>query len=140
MADIRHRVGIDAPRERVYEAVATVEGLSTWWTGTVDGDPSAGGRLRFFFSRPEPGAVMEVTEALPGERVAWRCVEGPQEWVGTEITFDMRDGDGETVLAFAHTGWREPVEFMSHCSTKWAYFLLGLKAWQDGGAPTAYPG
>ncbi len=35
--------------------------------------------------------------------------------------------------------WREPVEFMAHCSTKWAYFLLGLKAGLEGGEYTAYP-
>ena len=28
MADIRHRVGINAPKERVYEALATVGGLT----------------------------------------------------------------------------------------------------------------
>jgi hypothetical protein len=28
---------------------------------------------------------------------------------------------------FRHEGWREPVAFMSHCSTKWATFLMSLK-------------
>jgi hypothetical protein len=28
---------------------------------------------------------------------------------------------------------------MHHCSTKWAYFLLGLKAGLEGGAATPYP-
>ncbi len=37
MADIRHRVGIAAPRERVYRALATREGLSGWWTRDVRG-------------------------------------------------------------------------------------------------------
>ena len=32
-----------------------------------------------------------------------------------------------------------PVEFMRHCSTKWAYYLLGLKAGCEGGAATPYP-
>ena len=38
MADIRHRVGIDAPRERVYQALATRDG-----TGRVV-DPGRQGR------------------------------------------------------------------------------------------------
>ena len=29
---------------------------------------------------------------------------------------------------------------MHHCSTKWAYFLLGLKSGLEGGAATPYPG
>ena len=51
-----------------------------------------------------------------------------------------RSPTGETVLLFTHADWREPVEFMHHCSTKWAYFLLGLKAGFEGGSATPYPG
>jgi len=28
---------------------------------------------------------------------------------------------------------------MYHCSTKWGYFLLGLKAGLEGGQPSPYP-
>jgi hypothetical protein len=28
---------------------------------------------------------------------------------------------------------------MYHCSTKWGYFLLGLKAWLERGESSAYP-
>jgi hypothetical protein len=30
-------------------------------------------------------------------------------------------------LLFTHAKWKEPVEFMHHCSTKWATFLLSLR-------------
>ena len=76
MADIRHRVGITAPRDQVYEAVATTEGLSRWWTRDTAGDPAAGSKLEFYFGQPEPAAAMEVTGLVPGQRVAWRCVQG----------------------------------------------------------------
>ena len=139
MASIRHRVGIAAPQARVYEALTTKEGLSQWWTRDVDGDPSLGGTLRFFFSSPEPSAGMEVAELAPTEHVEWRCVQGPDEWVGTTLTFDLKDSAGETVVLFAHADWREPVEFMYHCSTKWGQLLLGLKTWLEGGASSVYP-
>ncbi len=140
MADIRHRVGITASQQQVYEALATKEGLSHWWTREVKGDPSPGGTLQFFFGGSEPGAVMEVSDLAPGHHVGWRCVGGADEWVGTTFSFDLKPGEeGETVLLFTQAGWREPVEFMHHCSTKWAYFLLGLKAWLEGGEMTAYP-
>lgn len=140
MADIRHRVGIAAPQARVYEALTTKEGLSGWWTREVKGDPQLGGTLQFYFGGSEPGAVMEVTALEPAHHVGWRCIGGADEWVGTNFTFDLKSADGETVLLFTQAGWREPVEFMYHCSTKWAYFLLGLKAWLEGGAATPYPG
>lgn len=139
MADIRHRVGIAAPEARVYEALTTTEGLSGWWTHNVVGDPNLGGRLQFFFGGSEPGAIMEVVALDPTHHVEWRCVQGADEWIGTTITFDLKPADSETVVLFKQANWREPVEFMYHCSTKWAYFLLGLKAGLEGGKATPYP-
>ncbi|HUY78543.1 MAG TPA: SRPBCC domain-containing protein [Ktedonobacterales bacterium] len=139
MADIRHRVGIAAPQEWVYRALTTPEGLAGWWTSDVRGDPTQGGVLEFYFSGSEPGAVMEVAEATPTNHVRWRCRGGAEEWVGTDVTFDLKTDGGETVLLFTHANWREPVEFMYHCSTKWAYFMLSLKGWVEAGMGNAYP-
>jgi hypothetical protein len=138
MEEIRHRVGIRAPRAQVAARLTTTEGIATWWTRDVAGDASAGGELKLFFGGSEPSLVMDVLEA--GEdRVVWRGVAGAEEWIGGTITFDLDDADDETVLKFTHS-WREPVEFMYHCSTKWAFFLLGLKASLEGGEGTPFPG
>jgi uncharacterized protein YndB with AHSA1/START domain len=139
MADIRHRVGIKAPVERVYHALATTNGLACWWTKDVKGVSQAGEKLKFFFGHPEPAAVMEVTELVPDRRVAWRCVQGPDEWVGTTLSYDLSTDGTETALLFTHADWSEPIEFLHHCSTKWAYHLLGLKAGLEGGTATPYP-
>jgi len=138
MEAIRHRVGVQAPVEHVLATVATTEGLATWWTPDVRGDAEVGGRLQFFFGGSEPRVVMEVQESTD-RRVAWRCVGGPDEWVGGTLVFDLEPNGDETALKFTHT-WREPVDFMHHCSTKWAYFLLGLKASLEGGKATPFPG
>jgi len=135
---IRHRVGIAAPQARVFEALTTTEGLSRWWKPTVDGDPKVGGTLRIYFGGPEPGVSMEVADLRSPDHVGWHCVQGPEEWVGTNLSFDLKRSDDETVLLFTHT-WREPVEFMHHCSTKWAQYLLGLKSWLEGGEAIPYP-
>ena len=82
---------------------------------------------------------MEVTDLVPGQRVGWRCVQGPDEWVGTTLTFDLSSAGDETAVLFRHGDWPEPIVFMYHCSTKWAYFLLSLKAGLEGGAATPYP-
>jgi uncharacterized protein YndB with AHSA1/START domain len=139
MADIRHRLGIAAPQEQVYEALTESEGIARWWTRDIRGEAKVGGELEFFFGGPEPSAVMEIVDLVPASHVAWRCVRGPEEWVGTDLTFDLASKDGQTVLLFTHADWREPVEFLYHCSTKWAYFLLGLKAALEGREYTPYP-
>ncbi len=140
MPDIRHRVAIAAPLESVYEAVATTEGISEWWTRDgVRGESRQGAKVQFFFGQPEPAAVMEVTGLDPDRHVSWSCIEGADEWVGTSITFDLTDEDNETVVLFAHADWREPSEFMAHCSARWAYFLLSLKSYLETGQGTPFP-
>jgi uncharacterized protein YndB with AHSA1/START domain len=139
MVDIRHRVGINAPAQSVYEAFTTTEGLASWWTTHVEGDASQGGKVAFWFGRPEPSAIMEVVAAEPASRITWRCVEGPEEWVGTTVNADLREEGDETIVLFTHGGWREPVEFMHHCSTRWGVFMLSLKYGLEGGTATPYP-
>lgn len=122
MPDILHRIGVDAPPERVFECLATIEGLRGWWVSNATGDASEGGTIDFEFCK------MRVLDAQPGRRVRWRCIEGPDEWVGTEVTFDLAWKEGQTFVLFAHSGWKQPVEFMHHCSTKWATYLMSLKS------------
>ncbi|WP_042429001.1 SRPBCC family protein [Streptacidiphilus anmyonensis] len=125
MVDILHRIGVTTSPEQVYAALTTVEGLAGWWTEDTDGDGDVGGVLRFRF---EPGGFdMSVLDARPKEFVLWEVVDGPAEWIGTRVRFDLSEADGFTIVRFRHEGWREPVEFMYHCSTKWATFLLSLK-------------
>jgi uncharacterized protein YndB with AHSA1/START domain len=135
MVDILHRVGMTATPEQVYAALTTVDGLAAWWTtDTTDTD----GTLQFRFGEVG-GFDMMVIELTPNKRVEWLVVDGPAEWIGTTVTFDLTQ-DGEwTIVLFAQTGWREPVEFMYHCSTKWASFLLSLKELVETGSGAPHP-
>ncbi len=74
------------------------------------------------------GFDMRVLELDPDRRVLWRVVDGPQEWIGTRIDWELRQEGDWTIILFKHQGWKEPVEFMHHCSTKWGVFLLSLKS------------
>lgn len=126
MVDIQHRVGVVAPMDEVYRAVATPEGLASWWTNETTGSGEPGGRLSFRFGEVG-GFDMEVLERDPSGSVRWRVIDGPEEWLATEIGFRLDQRGDYTIVQFKHEGWREPGEFMSHCSTKWATFLMSLK-------------
>ncbi len=138
MVDILHRIGIEGSGpEEVYGALTTVEGLAAWWTDDTTGSSEVGGVLGFRF--PNGGFDMEVVELRPAERVTWRVVDGPAEWIGTTMDWRLRrDGDW-TIVLFTHAGWAEPVEFMHHCSTKWATFLMSLKSLVETGAGAPAP-
>ncbi|MCI4066605.1 SRPBCC domain-containing protein [Micromonospora sp. R77] len=138
MADILHRIGVArSSPQRVYEALTTVDGLSGWWTEKTSGVTELGGVLEFRFAAG--GFDMKVVELVPGRRVRWEVVDGPPEWVGTGVRWDLRQDGDFTIVVFAHEGWREPVEFMYHCSTKWAVFLLSLKRLLETGEGAPEP-
>ena len=140
MPDIRHRVVVDAPPGPVYEALATAAGIAGWWNRDgVRGESAEGSELAFYFGQPEPAAVMAVTRLRPDTTVRWECVGGADEWVGTTLTFDLTPADAGTAVLFTHADWREPSDFMAHCSARWAYFLLSLKRLVETGAGTPFP-
>jgi hypothetical protein len=82
---------------------------------------------------------MKVRALEPGKRVLWEVIDGPVEWFGTRISFDIRQEGDWTIILFKHQGWKEPVEFMHHCSTKWAVFLLSLKSLLETGKGAPWP-
>ena len=138
MVDILHRVGIrSSSPDETYKALATREGLAAWWTNDTRGESKVGGVLQFRFKAG--GFDMKVLELEPVTRVLWQVVDGPKEWIGTKVGFDLKQDDGFTVVLFKHQGWKEPVEFMHHCSTKWAVFMMSLKALVETGKGTPDP-
>ena len=131
MVDIIHRIGIKAPVSKVYDALATVEGVAGWWTKETTGSSRVGGAISTRFRSPDGREIgkagFDVVKLDPDKSVQWRITSGPAEWVGTDVTFDISPVDGQTLIVFGHRNWREAVDFTAHCSMKWATFLLSLR-------------
>jgi Activator of Hsp90 ATPase homolog 1-like protein len=135
--DILHKVGIKSSVEKVYTALTTRDGLARWWTTDTQGSDEVGGVWAFRFGAG--GLDMKVLELVPGERVLWQVVAGPDEWMETRVSFDLRQESEWAIVMFKHEDWKEPVEFMHHCSTKWAVFLLSLKSLVETGKGSPAP-
>lgn len=143
MVDIIHRVGIKAPIAKVYAALSTVEGVAGWWTKETTGDAKLGGTVQVRF-RSKAGELkgqmaFEMLELNRNEHVVWRFTSGPDEWIGTDVTFALSQQGEYTVVIFGHRNWREAVEFTAHCSMKWATFLLSLRQLAESGVGQPAP-
>jgi uncharacterized protein YndB with AHSA1/START domain len=138
MYDIVHRIGIkSASTTDVYTALTTVEGLRGWWTTDTEGSSEVGEVLKFRFEGG--GFDMRVQKLEPDARVVWRAIDGPSEWIDTDIIWDLTREDDYTIVRFEHNGWRDADDFMGHCSTKWAVFLLSLKSLIESGVGSPWP-
>ena len=126
MFDINHQVGIKAPPEKIYEALTTNKGLADWWTNDVSGAGEVGSVIEFRFNGGGPDFM--ICELIPNQTVKWKHSGSmPEAWIETEIIFNLREHDEQTFVRFTHLNWKEPSDFMAHCSTKWAVFLISLK-------------
>ncbi len=144
MVDIIHKIGIKAPLAKVREAVSTVPGVAGWWTHDTTGTAEPGEAVTVAF-RNLAGAeigkmAFEVLAPTSDDKVRWRFETGPKEWIGTDVTFELSQRGDLTVVLFGHRNWREPVEFMAHCSMKWATFLLSLRELLETGEGKPAPG
>jgi uncharacterized protein YndB with AHSA1/START domain len=139
MFDILHRVGVKSSSlDNAYHALATRDGLAGWWTKDTVGEDKIGGVMRFSFG--DVGFIdMKVVALQPGKQVVWQVVGGPQDWIGTKVIWELKQEDDYVIVLFKHEGWKEPVEFMGHCSTKWAIFLMSLKSMLETGQGAPWP-
>src|SRR5262245_17511467 len=106
MAEIIHRVGIQASPDKLFRALSTIEGLAGWWTENTRGVTDVGKTITFQFRNPNGETIgefeMEVVIQEPFKKVQWMCVKGPAEWIGTEINFDLKQENDFTIVLFGH--------------------------------------
>lgn len=138
MAEINHRIGVASSAEQVYQALTTNEELAKWWTWDVTGAGPVGSVIQFRFHGKGPDFC--VVELQPDRLVRWRhSGEMPGEWKGTEISFSIEPENDQTFIRFRHSGWAGASDFLAHCSTKWAVFLLSLKSVLETGKGHPFP-
>ena len=125
MPSIKHLFHINSSKEKVYEALTTINSLSNWWTKQTTGDTRVGGILQFRFG--EPGIDMKVTLLKPNESVSWECVDGFDDWIGTKVNFVLDENDGKTRVRFEHSDWKEANDSFAGCSFSWARYLESLR-------------
>lgn len=136
MATIYHQIGIKTSLEKAFNAVATLEGISAWWTPTT-GDPNLKGSLSFNFG--EHSVIATVTAYETNQLIDWTVQGEAGEWLDTHIHFKFEDRGDQILIDFEHNNWREATPMLSHCTTKWAVFLLSLKDYLETGKGKPFP-
>jgi uncharacterized protein YndB with AHSA1/START domain len=138
VADILHAVSIRGTPQQVYAALTEQSGLAGWWTKDTEAQAKVGSVAKFRFGKGG-GPDMEIVALVPDRMVHWRCRANTwsDEWINTELTFEIESRGEKTTVSFSHRRWLKESDFMRHCSQKWATFLLSLKGLveQGKGAP-----
>ncbi|QJE97826.1 SRPBCC family protein [Luteolibacter luteus] len=142
MATLYHQLWIDAPASRVYQALATAEGLGTWWAPHTEEKTPQGLVLSHDPGERHGEVSFLVTDLVPARRVEWEVIskhpaQSPaSSWTGTRILFELSEekspggwigleDDGRTLtkLEFHHNGWDESSPFLGFCNFAWGQVL-----------------
>jgi uncharacterized protein YndB with AHSA1/START domain len=110
LPDIRHTVLFNAPIQKVWDAVATSEGIAAWWMKN-DFQPKIG--HEFTLESPYGPSPCKVLELDPPYQLtfAW-------DKAGWRVTFKLEEVEGKTKFTLIHSGWEEPDKIVPKASEK----------------------
>ncbi|MBO0874590.1 MAG: SRPBCC domain-containing protein [Pseudonocardia sp.] len=124
--EIRKEIEINADPERIWEAIATGPGITSWFM-PHEVEPGEGGTVRL--TVPGFEADSTITTWEPGKRLAYRGPTGDDGTVhAMEFLIEARDG-GSTVLRLVHSGmlgdnWDD--DFQDSTAHGWDMYLHTL--------------
>jgi uncharacterized protein YndB with AHSA1/START domain len=114
------------------QAFAAIVNPRAWWSGDHKGVADRVGDSFTYRYRDLHYSKQQVTELVPGKRVAWHVTEGmlafvadKEEWVNTTITFDIAKKGEMTEVVFTHVGLKPAGECYDTCSDAWTSLIQG---------------
>jgi uncharacterized protein YndB with AHSA1/START domain len=97
LQEIRKTIILNAPIEKVWNAVSTSEGIAAWWMPSTF-EPILG--REFILHAGEFGdSHCKVTELDPPNRVGF---DWGKDW---HLAFELKKLDGKTEFTLIHSGW-----------------------------------
>lgn len=134
---LSHAVNIAADHSKVRDALTTVEGLSGWTMAEkVSGGGGVGSKWSLKYANG-PTFVWEVTEDNDNN-IAWKCLQGPGDSVGTTATFKLgKTPHGRVHLTFDHAGWPHREGNFAKCNSLWGMMLHHLRTYLEKGKVAA---
>jgi uncharacterized protein YndB with AHSA1/START domain len=140
--DYALEVAVQAPPERMFRALTTLDGLASWWTPIVGGTPTAGGQIQLGFPGLDEQIVLRVDVAAVPSTVTWTCLThtGHSEWRNTTITFELFEhGRHSCLLRFRHIGLGPALDCYLTCRRGWDHFLASLVGHAERGQGHPFP-
>ena len=138
MAEIAMQIEIAASADSVYQALTTTDGVAGWWTDRNETTGVTGTIDRFHFPGARMSWDMRVEQAEPAKLLAWHCVAGPDEWVGTDVRWTLQPTEQGTLVLLDHTGFTEINSMFRVVTLGWAQMLLRLQQYLQTGTPAPF--
>lgn len=135
MAAIVEERTIAATPERVFTALTRAEEIVNWWSSEATIKPTVGTLAAFGFKN---GAVLqfEITELDTDKKVSLISRQGPPQWAGTSVTWQLTPAQNGTRAVLTHDRFAQVDEVYEKTRKNWQYFLDSLKSYLETGQGT----
>jgi uncharacterized protein YndB with AHSA1/START domain len=135
LAKMLHGVEIAAEPKTVFDAITTQKGLSSWWTSdsiVPKGLQEEKSISEFGFEKHAVVFKMRSLKISP-KLVLWSCVDGPDEWKGTHLKWEISKTESGSELRFTHSRWKKTGEYFRSCNSTWGNLMYRLKSYAETG-------
>jgi uncharacterized protein YndB with AHSA1/START domain len=136
-SDILHDFPINAPAERVFQAVASPQGLDSWWTKECAGKPTEGEEYRLYFG-PQFDWRAVVSRCVTNQEFELRMTRADQDWLHSHVGFSMSESGATTQVRFRHLGWPAANDHYRTSCYCWAMYLRLLRRYVEFGEVVPY--
>ena len=109
---IHHLLHINAPIDKVFTALSSIEELKLWYTTEVQGSSKLNEIIEFKF-----GGIdfhTKVIELVANEKIVMECVATSLPLVGQKVTYELDQNDEKTRVRFSQDGFDELDDFYAN--------------------------
>lgn len=133
---IHHLLHINAPIDKVFTALSSIEELKLWYTTEVQGSSKLNEIIEFKF-----GGVdfhTKVIELVANEKIVMECVATSLPLVGQKVTYELDQNDEKTRVRFSQDGFDELDDFYANMNFSASKYLESLRQFCQNGNSEAF--
>ena len=111
-------------------AFAAVLDVRGWWSGNIDGPTDELGADFSYRYQDIHYTKQQIIDLVPDGSVVWQVLEADlnftedrDEWVGTQIRFEVVPVPDGTEVRFNHVGLSPEMECYDKCSNAWGFYI-----------------
>lgn len=135
--EVKQTTWIRAPREKVYDAFATADGLNSWFTtgARVDARPGRTMLFRFVDWGAEKVNVEFPGRVIEAQRPSRFVYEWGESGKESTVEIDLEERDGGTLVRLREHGFRDIGSVIGNASG-WGEAMTLWKVWVEHGIAT----